>query len=171
VPTVSRAEQLMCFLKHRASLGTYSGHGTPADRAYLRNCSVVTTGGDSLTYSHDSGMHSSGWWKNPDYEHCLHLSICYRDPESGLHTGHQDRKRSNAWCELFYQGMTQLIWAEPPFSDDGKRLAVWHYRVFTDATFMVPLLPRGEVYSKQFTELGWQSWSDVHAEKQESAHT
>lgn len=28
----------------------------------------------------DIGYHSSGWWKNPDFERCLHLSISFFHP-------------------------------------------------------------------------------------------
>lgn len=166
--------QLVAFvaaMKHNARRGVYSGFGTSPDRKYLASCRRLTATGASLIFSRDKGMHSSGWWKNPNFEQCLHLSISYFDPATRQHTGYHSKKRSKVWCELFFGPWMRLLWAEPPFSDEGKRCGTWHYRVFTDGTFTVPLLPRGEVYSKQFTELGWKSWSDLHGQPQETAHT
>lgn len=38
---------------------------------------------------------------------------------------------------------------------------VYHYRLFCDEAWK-PIMPRGEVYSTQFTERGWKSFSDLH---------
>lgn len=38
---------------------------------------------------------------------------------------------------------------------------VHHYRLFCDKAWK-PILPRGEVYSKDWTPADWKSWSDVH---------
>ncbi len=83
----------------------------------------------------------------------------------------QNRRAASRWCALFYGDWCRLIWAEPPFSPEGKSHDVWHYRVFTDPTFSIPMLPVGEVYSRELTERGWKSWSDLHDEAQETAHT
>lgn len=166
--------QLLAFvamMKQNSTRGVYSGFGTPLDRRYLAFCRQLTATGASLIFSRDKGMHSSGWWKSPDHEQCLHLSISYFDPTTQQHTGYHSKKRSKIWCDLFFGAWTRILWAEPPFSEEGKRYGTWHYRVFTDETFTIPILPRGEVYSKQFTELGWKSWSDLHGEPQEAAHT
>lgn len=85
--------------------------------------------GSQLIYSRDVGHHTSGWFKNPDYERCRHLSISY-------------------------------LWTEPPFTEQGKRDGVWHFRVFCDQGWQ-PLMPRGEVYSRELTERGWRSFSEV----------
>jgi len=50
--------------------------------------------------------------------------------------------------------------AVPPYSSGGKANEVWHYRVFTNPAGE-PILPRGEVYSREFTEKGWLSFSDL----------
>ena len=42
-----------------------------------------------------------------------------------------------------------------------KRAEVYHYRLFCDEGWQ-PIMPRGEVYSTQFTELGWKSFSELH---------
>jgi hypothetical protein len=33
----------------------------------------------------DIGAHTSGWWKNPDYEACWHLSISYAEERGNKH--------------------------------------------------------------------------------------
>jgi hypothetical protein len=53
------------------------------------------------------------------------------------------------------------IWVEPPFSDHGKSMDVWHYRLFTDENWQ-PIKPKGEVYNTQFTEKGWKSFSELN---------
>jgi hypothetical protein len=40
---------------------------------------------------------------------------------------------------------------------------VRHWRVFCDIIWQA-IMPRGEVYSRELTERGWQSWSDLHVE-------
>lgn len=55
----------------------------------------------------------------------------------------------------------RLLWCEAPYSEQGKRNEVYHYRLFCDKNWQ-PIMPRGEVYSKQFTELGWKSFSELH---------
>lgn len=49
-----------------------------------------------------------------------------------------------------------------PFSPDGKRCDVHHYRLFLAPDWRTPILPRKELYSREFTEAGWKSWSDQH---------
>jgi hypothetical protein len=56
--------------------------------------------------------------------------------------------------------------ASPPYTKEGKAVDVWHYRFFIDKATMLPLFPRGEVYSRELTEVGWKSFSEVQAEIQ-----
>lgn len=108
----------------------------------------------------DAGHHSCGWWKNPDYETCWHLSISFRDRESGAFAPH-DRKKAQQIVRAFFREYANLAWCEPPYSRQGKEAGTWHYRLFVDPATRVPILPRGEVYSKQFTERGWKSFSEL----------
>ena len=152
-----------CLTK-RANQGLYDGLVTPANRLYLDRC----TGrhyptGTLLIFTRDCGMHSSGWWKNPDYERCWHLSISFRDPMTGGHIPKQD-DLSEQWVEAFYGQNKRFVWAEPPYSEHGKRSDSWHYRVFCNPLWE-PIIPRGEVYHKEFTERGWLSFSDLQHEK------
>lgn len=112
----------------------------------------------------DTGHHTCGWWKNPDYERCLHLSLSFTDPETGK-PREQDKDAASQWVTAVFGESSRLVWTEPPYSPEGKAKDVWHYRVFfADPLFKHPMLPRGEVYSKEFTEAGWKSWSDVQEE-------
>lgn len=112
-------------------------------------------------FTRDVGYHSSGWWKNPDYERCYHLSLSFFDPES-----RQARPRDKGLTAMVLDGLfardKRLIWCEPPYTAEGKRDDVWHYRLFCDKAW-TPIKPRGEVYGKELTEANWLSWSDYQA--------
>jgi hypothetical protein len=108
-----------------------------------------------VIYSRDTGHHSSGWWKNPDYERCYHLSLSFE--------GGHNRKTAERWCKALFGDNVSKLWIEPPFSPAGLAREVWHYRLFCDAAWQ-PLVPRGEVYSKDWTPADWKSWSDIHGE-------
>jgi len=143
---------------------TYDGIATAANMVLLQSCTAQHAAtGSTLIFTRDSGMHSSGWWKNPDYERCWHLSLSFRDPLTGEHIDH-DHKVAGRWIEAFYGEDSRYVWAEPPYSDHGKTAATWHYRVFCNPAWE-PILPRGEVYSKEFTERGWLSFSDLQSAK------
>lgn len=60
----------------------------------------------------------------------------------------------------FFGDSQKMIWVEPPYSDDGKRMGVWHYRLFCDEHWQT-IKPRGEVYNTHFTERGWKSFSEL----------
>lgn len=138
----------------------YNGLPTGANRALLMACTALhLQTGTKLIFTRDAGMHSSGWWKNPDYERCWHLSLSFVDPITG-ESAPKDSTLTEEWLDAFYGDDCRYVWAEPPYSDHGKPLAVWHYRVFCDPSWS-PILPRGEVYSKEFTEAGWLSFSDL----------
>lgn len=153
--------------------GFYSGFlRTPEERRYMKRCtrSFETVPRTRLLFTRDAGMHACGWWKNPDYSQCLHLSLSFADAEAMEHAP-KHKGLTERWVRLFFGDWTSLVWCEPPFSPEGKLCDVWHYRVFTSPDFRVPILPRGEVYSREFTEAGWKSWSDVHGgDRIESAH-
>lgn len=106
-----------------------------------------------ILYTRDVGYHSGGWWKNPMYERCYHLSISF--------PGGKDKSVLNKIIDLLFASNKKLLWTEPPYSDEGKKLGVWHYRLFCDE-FWRPIMPKGEVYSTQFTERGWKSFSELN---------
>lgn len=134
-----------------AKNGTFNGTITTD---YFENCRWFVERYDCIIIlTRDVGYHSSGWWKNPDYERCYHLSISF---PSGL-----NRKKLEYILEKFFGNNRRLLWCEAPYSKQGKQNEVYHYRLFCDENWQ-PIMPRGEVYSKQFTELGWKSFSELH---------
>jgi hypothetical protein len=154
---------LAAHLQRRAAYGWTSGRIQDRGEArYIHSCTALHEPSHSVVlFTRDTGHHTSGWMKNPDFERCLHLSLSYRVVEDRrLHLLPQDRKTSAHWARLFFGDALSLAWVESPKSDHGKRHDVWHWRVFCDPSW-APMHPRGEVYSTELTEIGWRSASQV----------
>lgn len=149
------------YRKFMAEKGFYDGTNKLYSRLYFESCrGIHAITGTGMIFTKDIGHHSCGWFKNPDYEQCYHLSLSFRDVETGsIRT--QDQDLAKLWCKMFYQDAIKYLWAEPPTSDQGKYFDVWHYRVFCNQAWE-PILPRKEVYTTDFTELGWKSFSDLN---------
>jgi len=170
-PDPEHLRRIVRGMKTAAIRGVYSG--LPSDQSYLMACSRVDTEtGANLIYTRDTGHHSSGWLKNPDYERCWHLSTS--QVSSGLLvpdgrgkfapvTRELDRKIKRAWVEAFFGEDLHLVWFESAKSARGRELEVRHWRLFADERWQ-PILPRGEVYSTELTEIGWRSASQVWEE-------
>jgi hypothetical protein len=150
---------LVADMKRIANLGLYDGRAiTPYFHACKRNDPNT---GTSLLFTRDTGMHSSGWFKNPDYERCHHLSMTFYDPFTG-EWAPKNEALTRKWLKAFYGDHMRWTWAEPP---TGKYPAdTWHYRLFCDEHWQ-PIKPRGEVYSTEFTEKGWKSFSELKGER------
>lgn len=112
--------------------------------------------------SRDVGHHTSGWFKNPDYERCEHLSLSFWDATQTDTPTPFDRVLAKRVIEAFFETSARLVWEESPKTAGGKRTDAHHFRVFCDSHWF-PMLPRGEVYSRELTEAGWRSWSDQKA--------
>jgi hypothetical protein len=139
-------------IKYAASRGMWDGRSTTL---YFESCRwLLERFPATIVYTKEEGYHSGGWWKNPDYERCWHLSISFR-------SGSEKKALSEILEHLFGQ-YQNLLWVEPPYSDQGKSMNVWHYRLFCDEHWQ-PIKPRGEVYNTHFTERGWKSFSEVNA--------
>lgn len=138
-------------IRKTANHGVWDGKNiTP----YFEDCRWWLERFDCLIiFTRDIGYHSCGWWKNPDYERCYHLSISF--------PGGRNRRKEEYVLQKLFGGNCRLLWCEPPYSSEGKRAEVYHYRLFCDEGWQ-PIMPRGEVYSTQFTELGWKSFSELH---------
>lgn len=152
---------------HRRSRTGSLNYITEPDR-YAKAYGDYCTGmhlptGTILKLTRDYGHHASGWWKNPDFEKCLHLSLSFRDIETGAYAP-QNHELAKEWTGYFFGNNRSLLWIEPPYSEVGKQADVWHYRLFVHTDWKTPLLPRKEVYSKEFTDAGWKSWSDAQSE-------
>jgi hypothetical protein len=139
-------------IKAVASRGIWDGK---THDAYFENCRwILEAYPCTLIFTKEVGYHSSGWWKNPDYERCWHLSISF--------PGGKDKcALNNILTNLFGISNLKLLWIEPPYSEQGKKAEVWHYRLFCDEQWN-PIKPRGEVYNTDFTEVGWKSFSELH---------
>jgi len=160
----TRLDALVPFAKRRALRGFYTGKATPSNMMLIRACSHLWSYDGvhhaKLIFTHDVGHHEGGWWKNPDYERCWHLSLSYADNVTNLPLP-QDHGRSEVIAAAFFGEDRKLAWIEPPYSDDGIARHVWHYRVFADEGWQ-PIKPRGEVYSREHTPAGWKSFSEIH---------
>ena len=158
-------EALVPFAKLRAKRATFDGRATPENKALINLCRHIWAFNPEeeavILFTRDVGHNSSGWWKNPDYERCWHLSLSYGDARTNRPIEHQV-DRSEAVARAFFGDDIKLCWLEPPYSPDGKLRQVWHYRLFADEGWQ-PFKPRGEVYSTDWTPAGWRSFSDVHA--------
>jgi hypothetical protein len=146
----------------------YFGGGSRGllDQAYFARCRKIHHG-TVLIFTRDIGHHACGWWKNPDYERCYHLSMspaprAIWTPD----TPDLDATVRDAWIAAFFQEHVSKLWFEPPFSPEGKASNVNHWRLFCNDVWE-PIVPRGEVYTKQFTEIGWKSWSEVQGARAE----
>lgn len=158
-------EALVSFARRRAMRGLYDGQMTEANQDLIRLCShryheIRNALGAVIIFTRDTGHHTGGWWKNPDYERCWHLSLSQRDPRTG-ETVPADMAFFQRLAEAFFEDDVRKTWLEGPYSPEGKATGVWHYRLFCDEAWN-PILPRGEVYNTEFTEAGWKSFSEIH---------
>lgn len=141
-------------VKKWAMRGEYHGQGITA---YMQDCMwFIDKYECMITFTRDVGHHTSGWWKNPDYERCYHLSISFR--------GGRNKNAIEKILDGLFWHDKKKIWIEPPYSEFGKSREVWHYRLFCDQ-FWQPIKPRGEVYNTEFTEAGWKTYSEVQSKK------
>jgi hypothetical protein len=156
-------EQIAEWMKTCAAGGHYTGIMTPAAKRYLDHCKAAhRPSGSILIFTRDAGMHSSGWWKNPDYERCWHLSLSFRDPVTGA-VRPRDKQWTRIWIDVIFGPLKTLIWTEPPYYPEGKKSDVYHFRVFFSEDWRSPILPRDEVYTRTHTPADWLSWSDARA--------
>jgi len=170
-------------IRTAAKMGFSDGYASAATAAYIRLCSHFHGHtGSLILFSRDQYHHSSGWMKNPDFERCWHLSLSFREPFptwpvdrlSSPQTLAQlgaviplvsfDWKLARKWVDLILGDDAKLSWVETAKSPQGKELSVMHWRVFTDPGWSA-IKPRGEVYSKELTNAGWRSWSDLNIER------
>lgn len=151
-------------MKARAARGEFTGRMSAFETYYLTKCRQIDdVTSTTLIFTRDSGHHSSGWMKSPDYERCLHLFLSPAPSRlivPGLQRAELDKRTTRAWLDVFFDENVRLLWAESPKSPEGIRRGVWHWRLFCDEHWQ-PFLPRGEVYSTEFTELGWRSASEL----------
>lgn len=154
--------ELATRMKQHAETGTWNGLSRTTTTPYYRQAFQLHKSGVSIGYTREAGYHSSGWFKNPDYERCYHMSLAFRDPDT-----HEpipfDFQRAEGWVKLFFGERARYIWEESAAQKD-LGIEVRHYRVFCDAKWK-PIIPRGEVYNRDLTKQGWKSYSEQHWEQ------
>lgn len=157
-------EKIVAHLRLACLTGFYNGLiEAPGQKQYVQRCTgFARVDGTCMIYTRDIGYHSSGWWKNPQFEQCFHLSISFKDPLT-LRPAQFNHKRAKAVAKLFFGHDLEKVWMEPPYTPEGKHNGVHHYRLFTDPGWN-PIKPTGEVYSKELTEKGWKSFSELHGD-------
>lgn len=155
---------LVRFATLRAKRGTYDGRVDDRNMQLMRQCAhlyaISPEASARMIYTRDVGHHTSGWFKNPDYERCRHLSIsfCVNPTDAPLPF---DYKSAEKIARAFFESDISKIWIEPPYSPEGKRAGVHHYRLFCDKGW-TPIVPRGEVYDRRDTPADWKSFSEIH---------
>ena len=151
---------LIASLKRRAESGLFDG--TLGSKIYLDACSEYDSkAGTYLIFTRDHNHHMSGWWKNPDYERCYHLSLSFTEPRDRQSRKPKDKHLTELWCRAFFGDNARMLWCEPPYSPLGKKNDVWHYRLFCNPAWE-PILPSKEVYSLHKTPADWKSFSEIH---------
>lgn len=158
VVTQDKIELVKAMWRH-AITGDYFYDGRNTMTPYFQLAHRVHDSGASLLFTRDFGMHSSGWFRNPDYDRCMHLSIGFFDMDTSQPRPFE-KQEAEMWVKLFYPKWQALIWHESSVmekSDD--RPEVHHYRVMMDAHWQA-IKPRGEVYSRELTEVGWKSFTE-----------
>lgn len=153
-----------------AAAGPYTGQATLSNAELIRRCRHVfaldARTSALIIFTLDVAMHSSGWWKNPDYERCEHLSVSFLARDNSRTPLPQDHKMARLFCLCFFGAeRCRMLWVEPPYSAEGRTRDVYHYRLFMEPDWRTPLLPRKEVYTREFTEAGWKSFSEIHGDE------
>ena len=135
----------------------WKGQGVIHDRHRLTADALLEPGRrTSVIYTYDVGHHTSGWWRNSDYERCLHLSITHPVFKSltGLATLEAPSDAEvREWAKAAWPADWKKAWLEPPASvlsidvaENRRRPGVGHVRLFLDVN-LEPILPEGEVYN------------------------
>jgi hypothetical protein len=138
-------------LLHHALKHPWYGQSMISSRHYLIADSLTEPGRETaIILTYDVGYHSSGWWKNSDYDKCLHLSVAHPN-HSGLVGARPDapsEKEVQAWAKAMFGDEVRRTWTEPPASafDAHRETGVAHVRLFLNKAGE-PITPKGEVYN------------------------
>jgi hypothetical protein len=148
---IGEQERFVALARHCAMVGLFDGtQETAWITRYCRHLIQWFGSPASVIFTRDVGHHTCGWWKNPEYEQCWHLSCSFADGFT--------RQRGDSLARLLFGDNVRMTWMEAPYSEQGKRQEVWHYRLFCDEGWN-PIQPKGEVYSR-LMPINWQSFSD-----------
>lgn len=172
VPEISREHQnLARQIRARARRGWFLGTQETAAMWIIRHTVRGVTEPDlavSIAFSRDRGHHSSGWWRNAEYEYCWHLSLAAKAYDKTLtqrqwraaafeHFPHDELRY---WSQAFFGDDLKMAWLEPGGTDpnltpEARRIhaTMWHVRVFMEPRLLDArgepfraCMPKGEVY-------------------------
>lgn len=165
---IDRARFIEKYMRRIRQLAEQSGwinYGTCTVRELAPFCHDFTLDGLGvrIIFTRDAGHHTGGWFKNPQYERCYHMSVSFRDP-TGTILLPQHKKLAGELARAAFGENTRWLWIERPFTKEGRQNDVWHYRLFCNEGWQ-PILPDKEVYTLEFTEKGWKSFSEIHGHK------
>lgn len=155
-------------MRAKAMTGTFDG--STRSHHYMRVCRTEHHPSRTVAIlTRDVGYHTTGWWKNPDYERCWHLSLS--PMPSMIHVvgtveAELDARTQRAWLDAVFGEDLKRTWFEPPM--DRTFQCIGHWRLFCDEHWE-PITPRKEVYTREFTEAGWRSMSEVLADQEAAA--
>lgn len=159
-PTDAELALVARQMRRRARRGVFDGRVSARSDEYLARCRRVKFG-TTLIFTRDAGHHTSGWFKNPQYERCWHLStspvprVLWTPGTPDLDHALRDR-----WLRAFFGDDLGHVWAESPKTPQGRAAGVYHWRLFCDERWQA-ITPKGEVYSLDLTELGWKSATEL----------
>lgn len=117
-----------------------------------------------LWFSKDKAHHSVGWWRNAEYEYCLHLSLSAWDradirPGGSPSDGNADpeyvpKEEERYWAHAFFGEHVNKLWHEPGGTDPSltpeqkeRHKHYIHLRLFLEPETLEPFVPEGEVYT------------------------
>lgn len=154
---------LVSVAKIRAARMVHDGRDTPSAQRYIQSCWYYHKPTETaFIFTRECGYHSGGWWKNPEYERCYHLSLRNLAYDGGFPVSLPfNWKMASKWVKAFFGDDASLTWHEGPHTSTGKIEGIHHYRLFCDQSWR-PIKPTGEVYSKEWTPAEWQSFSELH---------
>lgn len=155
---------LVPWARSRARQFLYDGIADEYGTAVTRACASFLDDDPERTvlciFTRDTGHHGSGWWKNPDFERCWHLSLSHRWVPSDT-VAVMDLKKNEEIARAVFGEDARWAWLEGAFTVDGKERDVMHYRLFADEGWY-PIKPHGEVYDRRNTPPDWRSFSEIH---------
>lgn len=136
------------YLFDRAFVYPFDGQSVIRSRHRLHTDSLTEPGRTvSIIVTLDSGTHASGWWRNSDYDRCLHLSVTHPGSIVIGRLETPSDKEVASWAKALFGPHLNKTWTEPAASvfDPHRQPNVCHVRLFLDKENR-PIMPEGEVY-------------------------
>lgn len=140
------ARLLMTAMQH-----PWDGRALPIPNRHKIVADSITEPGrpTSIIVTYDHGYHASGWWKNSDFDRCLHMSLAWpaADFRFTRRVETVTYREIIAWGEAMFGEYVKWCWIEPPASvfDPNRLSNMPHIRLFLDRQNQ-PIKATGEVY-------------------------